>query len=75
MGMLWESYESPMGMLWEMLWECYMRILWECYGNAVGILWEFPHKSCGNGMGMKIPFLRQPWYKRRTSLLLTPLCY
>ena len=28
----------------------------------MGILWEFPQKTCGNGMGMgiEIPFPRQP---------------
>ena len=44
-----------------------MEILCEFpYGNPVGILiWEFPQKTRGNGMGMgiEIPFLRQPCLK------------
>ena len=40
--------------------------LWVFVGFPVGFcgfLWVFPQKSCGNGMGMgiQIPFPRQPW--------------
>ena len=33
-------------------------------GFSCEILWVFPQKSCGNGMGMgiEIPFPRQPWF-------------
>ena len=69
---LWDFSGFPVGLpgiQYEFLWD----LMWVSMGFHVGfcgipvgfcgIMWEFPQKSCGNGIGMGIgiPFPRQPW--------------
>ena len=56
---LWDSHGNPVGFPYGNP----VGIPWEFpRGNLMGILWEFPQETRGNGMGMgiEIPFPRQP---------------
>ena len=56
---LWSSVRFPVGFCGI---SCEISCGVFCYISC-GILWEFSQKSCGNGMGVgiEIPFPRQPW--------------